>query len=72
MLASLLAVADTCRMNSRTESSREWRAEQRRLGRVPKLIWPHKEDWEKVKTILDLLKAKRAQRRTKQTQSEPK
>lgn len=46
-------------MNERTKQSREWRAEQKRLGFIPKLIWPHADDWPRIKALIDKLKAKR-------------
>ena len=49
-------------MQTKTERSREWRAEQRKLGRVPKLIWLHPEDWREVKAVLDRVKRRRARK----------
>lgn len=46
-------------MSTKTQLSREWRAEQRRLGHVPKLIWPHKDDWPRIQGLLAHLKKRR-------------
>ncbi len=51
-------------MNEKTKQSREWRAEQRRLGRVPKLCWIDPQDWPKVSALIDKLKARRAKAKT--------
>lgn len=46
-------------MNPKTQESREWRAEQRRLGFIPKLIWVRATDWVKVKALIDKLRDKK-------------
>ena len=46
-------------MNERTKQSREWRALQKRLGRLPKLIWIDPLDWPRVQRLIDLLKLAR-------------
>lgn len=38
-------------MNPKTQSSREWRAEQRRLGKTPKLIWVSLSEWAEIKAL---------------------
>lgn len=47
-------------MNLKTKASNEWRAEQRKLGRVPKLIWIDPRDWAALQKKLASLKATRA------------
>lgn len=46
--------------NPKTQASNEWRAEQRKLGRVPKLIWIDPADWPKVAALIERLKKARA------------
>jgi hypothetical protein len=46
-------------MSNKTQQSREWRAEQRRLGFSPKLVWINKLDWPRIQAFIDRLKAKR-------------
>lgn len=55
-------------MNPKTESSRAWRAEQRKLGRVCKLIWVDPLDWPRVQGLIDLLKRNRQRKATKEQQ----
>ncbi len=50
-------------MNLKTKESTEWRAKQRALGFIPKLIWVQPADWEQVKKLLDKLRAKNLQRK---------
>lgn len=52
-------------MNERTKQSREWRAEQKRLGRRPKLIWIDPLDWPRVQGLIDLVKRNRARKQEK-------
>lgn len=49
----------SCMLNPRTKASQDWRAEQKRQGRIPKLIWVTLEEWEKVKVLLASIKKKR-------------
>lgn len=47
-------------MSTKTELSREWRAEQRAMGRVPKLIWIDPLDWPRAQGAIDILKRNRS------------
>lgn len=45
-------------MNPKTQESREWRAEQRRLGFVPKLVWVQATDWPRIQKLIQRLARK--------------
>lgn len=46
-------------MNEKTKQSQEWRAEQRRLGFTPKLLWVSPLDWPAIQAFADKLKQRR-------------
>ncbi len=62
--AKVLPVAGLA-MNLKTKESTEWRAKQRALGRVPKLIWIDPLDWPRLQGLIELLKRNRARKQPK-------